>query len=113
MNIKNILFSVLIVSLLTLSMGFVGKSKSNLTVVTPGGSAGSACNQGTSQIVNCPSGTVIVGGACNFVQGQSAVDEFNPVFFPNQSVLCNYSCTDEGQDTEVEVQVSAVCATTN
>lgn len=113
MNIKNILFSVLIVSLLALNMGFVGKSKSTITVVTPGGSGGAACNQGSSQLINCPSGTLVVGGACNFLQGQSAVEEFSPVFLPDQSVLCSYTCTDEGQDSFVEIQVSAVCATTN
>jgi len=110
MNIKNLAFSVMIVALIGLSMGFVGKSNSGITIVTPGGAGGATCSQGASQLIQCPSGTVVVGGGCNFVEGASAIEEFSPVFLPDQSVLCSYTCTDEGQNDLVEVRVSAICA---
>ena len=113
MKIKNLMFSVFIVALIALSMGFVGKSGSGLTVVTPGGSDGGACNQGGSQLAQCPSGTLVVGGACNFLQGGSAIEEFNTVYLSDQSVMCSYTCTDEGANEFVEIQVSAVCAKTD
>lgn len=113
MKIKTLMLSVFLVSLIALNMGFVGTSGSGLTVVTPGGSGGGVCSQGGSQIAQCPSGTLVVGGACNFLQGESAIEEFSYVFLADQSVFCTYTCTDEGMNDQVELQVSAVCAKTD